>query len=1453
MRVRTAFQVFVVLLFSLACIALPAAAVDSVDEVKPQITVSFKEKVVIVSYFLKSTTSGAVIPVTMTSQPAENTYIFTPTKSLSNGRHRFVIFASDLVGNPDSYTYEFDVFVPGTRIILTKPNSIGVSNSTKFPVAVYTSRPSVCKYTGISVSSFSDVRLKFFDETGDLSSSSYESDHEIANYTVEPDFPKKLYVVCMDDLGRENSQEFTIYADVTPPRLKVVKFIPSPILEYPPGGNLYSVLSVDASEPVICRYTQNPNATYSDMTAFTDITAFTGIDKITFGTYKEQNEEKINFPGDVVKKTYTFYVQCEDRAGWKSVKFIRPLSIDLSEGLKIQVNSPPKMSKKTAVFLNVTTNRKAYCVYKSTTAGSGDPTSYTDSTAKLSSSYTNLATTHYKKLGTKSAGRYTIRIRCDVPAGVALEALDEELEYSYTIDQTPPSVPKVNATTPVCDNTLKATFKANDTISGISEYRWVVGTTGVIMANGTTSGDSISVSKSNNGTSFALSTTASYVFSVRAVDGAGNVGSAGLSNSVTYDATGTSCDNTPPVVTLLRSEAGDAVTIKCTDDKSNCTSIGSYYGTSYEQPCNSTQYWLDPVVIPLFRTTIVCWDIKDKAGNVNKGSQIVKYNLSALNLSDPSAVCAGGVDNDGDGYGENCLLGSDCDDTDANVSVGCTSGCVQDLDGDGYGLGCTLGDDCNGQNPNLTTNCPNNCISDNDGDEFGLGCTNGPDCKGDDSSLQVSCPNGCVDDNDGDSYGLKCPVGFDCHGEQYLSMTTCTSECLQDTDGDGYGVYCALGLDCDGGDPYLGQNCTDGCVFDEDGDGYGFGCIKGLDCDGMDPLTFSDCANNCLSDNDGDGYGWKCDSGADCNDTDPNVNLDCTLTTDCVSDQDGDGYGLGCEAGADCDDYDFTITSNCTTNCTNDEDCNRLPDEWQDQYFNNTVCNDTTWCDPDADPDDDGYTNLEEYRRGTHPLQKDEVKLPAETAAEDVDADGDGMPDACEKLYGLNPSDPYDYDKDQDKDGLTNKFECTYKKGLCVNWLNPTSPDSDNDGYNDKEEVDAGTDPCDPESHPSAGIIPWLLLILGILAILGSVGYLIYKKYYIPLVSPPPKPTAAPGAGRPAARRAGVPPPGARHHVRPRRLPPRRPAGPSMSRDRFEKELQKRAQERESVLKAFGEKKAAPKKPAKVMEEIARKPVEVRRAPVAKPAAPAKQPPKADYVSKLSKVVGGDYFDKLEGMSRKEADYFGKLATITKKKKVPIEDDQVSKLASITKSVSEDRTKMRKLETAFEKSEMDKLDSFLTTRKHVDTFIKEEAPAKGAAKAATAARAPADDTFAALSEISAGKGGMDALESLSKPKRKDVMGELTEMTSKKAQKTALSKMEALSSMGSKAELFRAFRQMSREKGIDKNVFEVLLSYLMKSGKISKRDVSEILFDLEKQGVLSKKHIAEVFFNLGIKK
>ncbi|MFO7564886.1 MAG: hypothetical protein R6X02_19735 [Enhygromyxa sp.] len=101
------------------------------------------------------------------------------------------------------------------------------------------------------------------------------------------------------------------------------------------------------------------------------------------------------------------------------------------------------------------------------------------------------------------------------------------------------------------------------------------------------------------------------------------------------------------------------------------------------------------------------------------------------------------IDLDQDGYGENCDLGPDCDDTDYNNHT--VDGCAncKDEDGDGHWVGCDIfdenkpGPDCNDNDFNVFTEAGCANCKDDDGDGAWVGCDQysdqkpGPDCDDD--------------------------------------------------------------------------------------------------------------------------------------------------------------------------------------------------------------------------------------------------------------------------------------------------------------------------------------------------------------------------------------------------------------------------------------------------------------------------------------------------------------------------------------------------------------------------------------------------------------------------------------------------------------------------------------------------------------------------------------------------
>ncbi len=203
----------------------------------------------------------------------------------------------------------------------------------------------------------------------------------------------------------------------------------------------------------------------------------------------------------------------------------------------------------------------------------------------------------------------------------------------------------------------------------------------------------------------------------------------------------------------------------------------------------------------------------------------------------------------------------------------------------------------------------------------------------------------------------------------------------------------------------------------------------------------------------------------------------------------------------------------------------------------------------------------------------------------DDDDDNDGMKDSWEEQYSLDILDPSDAAADLDEDGLTNLEE-------SEKYTNPQKPDSDGDNYNDKVELDKGTDPNNPGDHPSS-VFMLASLIAVVLAIIAGLGYGLFvlskqfkgKPPSMPLLPKQlPSPSAQPSRLQPVLRQQPIPPL-PRQQAMPQPQPSLQKIGPLASRVRMLKKLRKErmASERETILSKFGgegEQMPLPKKAA---------------------------------------------------------------------------------------------------------------------------------------------------------------------------------------------------------------------------------------------------------------------------------
>ncbi len=352
------------------------------------------------------------------------------------------------------------------------------------------------------------------------------------------------------------------------------------------------------------------------------------------------------------------------------------------------------------------------------------------------------------------------------------------------------------------------------------------------------------------------------------------------------------------------------------------------------------------------------------------------------------------IDIDGDGYGNNCDLGIDCDGFDPNNWAKCDT--CQDSDLDGWYINCDRyltinGLDCNDSDASINpgaaeitcngvdNDCDPATLDDPDGDNdtwdvCGAGDPVNPDgkdpadCNDSDDSINPGATEICGDGIDQNCDGsLICDGGtVDSDGDEYGSIASGGTDCNDSDDSinPGAAEICGDGADqdCDG------SLICDGGTVDSDGDEYasiafgGTDCDDGdasinpgaaeITCDGMD----NDCSAATLDAPDGDIDTWDvCGAGdsvnpdgkdpADCNDSDDSINpgaaeicgdgtdQDCDGSLICdggTVDSDGDEYASIAFGGTDCDDGDASVNPGAAEIPFNERDDNCDGDYYPD-------------------------------------------------------------------------------------------------------------------------------------------------------------------------------------------------------------------------------------------------------------------------------------------------------------------------------------------------------------------------------------------------------------------------------------------------------------------------------------------------------------------------------------------
>ena len=183
--------------------------------------------------------------------------------------------------------------------------------------------------------------------------------------------------------------------------------------------------------------------------------------------------------------------------------------------------------------------------------------------------------------------------------------------------------------------------------------------------------------------------------------------------------------------------------------------------------------------------------------------------------------------------------------------------------------------------------------------------------------------------------------------------------------------------------------------IDDDGDGV-------LDEDDAFPLDAAESI-----DTDGDGFGNNEDIDDDNDGTEDEFDAFPLDSTE-ISDNDSDGIGDFADTDDDNDgvlDADDTFPLDASESVDTDSDGIGNNADTDDDGDGVADVNDSSPLDPTNDSDGDGIANNED----NYP----------ENSLYSRDSDLDGMPDAWEILYGLDPNDPSDAGSDRDNDGVT--------------------------------------------------------------------------------------------------------------------------------------------------------------------------------------------------------------------------------------------------------------------------------------------------------------------------------------------------------------------------------------------------------------------------------------------------
>lgn len=506
-----------------------------------------------------------------------------------------------------------------------------------------------------------------------------------------------------------------------------------------------------------------------------------------------------------------------------------------------------------------------------------------------------------------------------------------------------------------------------------------------------------------------------------------------------------------------------------------------------------------------------------------------------------------------------------------------------------------------------------------------------------------------------------------------------------------------------------------------------------------------------------------------------------------------------------------------------DADRDGMLHDWEVKYASCGL-SDVSYKDRFYDFDNDGSYNLEEYQQNTDPCQSDtdndsffdgaertSLTDPNQTTDKPVDSDLDGIDDQWEIRYftnieTINATTDYDQDNffdleeyyynadptssDSDFDGLTDFDEVKNR----YTW--PTEDDTDGDGYSDNDEIQKDSDPLDPSIKPDIPADTSNQPEISEEDVVQKANWLALMLIILGVLM------TLSGSGY---------------------------LGYTFYED---EQKRKKLNTQKTTTSQQKTQNISPaqftqQKPVSQQTKTTQTPMPAQRI-VQKPQV---IPPRKTFDLNIRRKVQKrkSFLSGFESSSREEQketsnlslSEFSKPKTLTKltgQKKMVYPAAQAIAPTIITKKSSQDTT-FNELDLLVDNknninNDSDKLDNLISSQKNKTTNLDELSSNKISSK----------DAFSQLSELAKESKGQDIME-------------LT-------QKNKMNKEDIIKTLNALA---------SQPKLLDLEVLKVVLSKLLETSKISKTDISGLLFDMEEKGAITKQQLLTLLKELRIQK